>query len=93
MNDLHIGKVRLSQLKCSKCNQPIIKGSNCLFTKWTWIKFCLECGKETMEERLCKLKEEVKITKKLLKDLGKEKLVKENMCASLNNIPNGRGFN
>jgi hypothetical protein len=46
--NLHIGKIRLEHLSCAKCGKQITKGSNCLFTKWTWIKYCLECGKKSL---------------------------------------------
>jgi len=80
---LHIGKVRLEQLKCRLCNKHIIKGSNCLFSRWTWCKYCLECGKEKIDMKIEDRKKEIKYYKKLAKRIGNFKLVKENMCASL----------
>jgi len=79
----YIGKTRLSQIKCRRCNSHIPKGSYCLFTDYTWCKYCLNCGKKRMGLRLEKLKEEIVRVKKLVKQMSKEKLIKENMCASL----------
>ena len=80
---LYLGKVRLERLNCSKCNRHIIKGSNCLFTRWTWTKYCLECGKEMIKRKIIDRKEEIKNYKRLAKRMDNFKLVKENMCASL----------
>ena len=82
---LHIGKIRLEQLNCRRCGKLITKGSNCLFTRWTWAKYCLDCGKNMINERVENKKDEIKYYKKLSKKLGNFRLVKENMCASLRN--------
>jgi len=82
---LHIGKIRLERLNCAKCGKHIIKGSNCLFTRWTWNKYCLDCGKLMINKRIIDRKEEIKFYKRLVKKMGNFKLIKENMCANLRN--------
>jgi len=79
----HLGKIRLEHLNCCKCNKNIPKGSNCLFTRWTWIKYCLECSKKIITERIQEDKDEIKAYKKIGRKLNNERLIKENMCASL----------
>jgi hypothetical protein len=85
MSEYHIGKTRLRKLKCRVCGRHIPKGSNCLFTRWTWDKMCLECGKKFLSRVIERYKNEIKSFRKMVKQMGNPKLHKENMCASLQN--------
>jgi len=80
---LKIGKVRLEKLHCRNCNTHIPKGSNCLFTRWTWCKYCLECGKNRLERKIEDRKKEVSYCRRLMRRMKNFKLVKENMCVTL----------
>jgi len=80
---LKIGRVQLTTLKCRCCNQLIPSGSNCVFTRWTWAKYCLECGKKKVMSNIEKRKKEIKNYRYLLKGLDDFNLVKANMCVEL----------
>ena len=84
MND-YLSKVRLNELKCSGCNKELAKGGWCLFTDYTYVKYCLDCAINRLNVAIKHYKGLIKDNRRLSRKIikNKDKYEKYNMACGL----------